>query len=46
MDNRDKWMEKLVKNYKVPSEEPRQPNKKILTEIQKKIILGKDERNG
>ena len=37
----DDWMEKLVKNYQLPSEENADKPKKILTENQKKIILGK-----
>ena len=35
------WMEKLVKNYQLPEETDTQTPKKVLTESQKKIILGK-----
>ena len=37
------WMEKLVKNYRIPEEKPKQKvePKQILTEAQKKIIEGK-----
>jgi hypothetical protein len=37
----DNWMEKLVKNYRLPSETNSQAPKQMLTEAQKKIILGK-----
>jgi hypothetical protein len=35
------WMERLVKNYQLPDEKNTQTPKKVLTESQKKIILGK-----
>jgi hypothetical protein len=42
MDNKtDNWMEKLVKNYQLPTEVNNTTPKKVLTEMQKKIILGK-----
>jgi len=34
----DKWMEKLVENYKIPSKEKTQKTSRILTEEQIKII--------
>jgi hypothetical protein len=37
----DTWMENLVKNYQLPKDEPNSVSTKILTESQKKIILGK-----
>jgi hypothetical protein len=37
----DNWMEKLVKNYRLPAETNSQAPKQMLTEAQKKIILGK-----
>jgi hypothetical protein len=37
----DNWMEKLVKNYQLPEETKSQAPKQMLTEGQKKIILGK-----
>jgi hypothetical protein len=37
----DNWMEKLVRNYQLPEETKKEEPKKILTENQKKIILGK-----
>jgi hypothetical protein len=37
----DDWMEKLVRNYQLPNEPETTTPKKILTEVQKKIILGK-----
>lgn len=36
----DDWMEALVRNYQLPKETQTQP-KTVLTESQKKIILGK-----
>lgn len=35
------WMEKLVKNYQLPEQTQPVTPKKMLTETQKKIILGK-----
>jgi hypothetical protein len=37
----DNWMEKLVRNYQLPDETKSEKPKKMLTESQKKIILGK-----
>ena len=37
----DNWMERLVKNYRLPEETNSQAPKQMLTEAQKKIILGK-----
>jgi hypothetical protein len=37
----DEWMEKLVKNYQLPKDNGEVKPKRILTETQKKIILGK-----
>lgn len=34
----DKWMEKLVENYKIPSKEKTKKASRILTEEQIKII--------
>jgi len=34
----DKWMEKLVENYKIPSKEKTKKTSRILTEEQIKII--------
>jgi hypothetical protein len=36
----DDWMEKLVKNYQLPTEEKVEKPKKMLSESQRKIILG------
>lgn len=38
----DDWMEKLVKNYQLPVESKTEEPKKVLTEAQRKIILGKN----
>jgi hypothetical protein len=37
----DNWMEKLVRNYQLPEETKSETPKKMLTDFQKKIILGK-----
>jgi hypothetical protein len=37
----DNWMENLVMNYQLPQEPNQEKPKKMLTESQKKIILGK-----
>lgn len=39
----EKWMEKLVENYKLPSKEKETKSKRILTEEQLKVI--KDGKN-
>jgi len=38
---KDDWMEKLVKNYKLPDVDVVSKPNTILTETQRKIILGK-----
>jgi hypothetical protein len=37
----DDWMEKLARNYQLPEETDKTSPKTVLTENQKKIILGK-----
>jgi hypothetical protein len=37
----DDWMEKLVRNYQLPEEAKSEKPKKMLTESQRKIVLGK-----
>jgi hypothetical protein len=41
------WMEKLVKNYKVPEETPKQKKEpaRLLKESQLKIIMNRDKPN-
>jgi hypothetical protein len=41
------WMERLVKNYKVPEENPNQKKEpiKLLKESQLKIIMNRDKPN-
>lgn len=42
MNNKqEKWMERLVKNYRIPDEVKTESKKTILNEVQKKIIMGK-----
>lgn len=40
-DKTEDWMEKLVKNYQLPDQTQSTTPRKVLTEAQKKIILGK-----
>ena len=42
-DKQNEWMEKLVKNYRLPEDNPKEKvePKKILKESQLKIILNK-----
>jgi hypothetical protein len=40
-DKTEDWMQQLVKKYKLPDESKPIKPKKILTEMQKKIILDK-----
>lgn len=42
-DKQNEWMEKLVKNYRLPEDKPKEKvePKKILKESQLKIILNK-----
>jgi hypothetical protein len=41
------WMERLVKNYKLPEENPKQKKEpvKLLKESQLKIIMNRDKPN-
>ena len=43
----DNWMEKLAKNYKLPTEQPVVSKEKIslLKESQLKIIMGMDKKD-
>jgi hypothetical protein len=40
--NTDEWMERLVKNYRVPPQSENQGPKKMLKESQLKKILNRD----
>lgn len=44
MEKQNEWMEKLVKNYRIPEEKPKEKvePKQILTEAQKRIINKKN----
>lgn len=47
MDNTTKdWMEKLVKNYKLPEENPQKKKEpvRLLKESQLKIIMNRDKK--
>jgi hypothetical protein len=43
MDKQNEWMERLVKNYRIPEDKPKvkEEPKQILSEVQKKIIASK-----
>ena len=46
-DKQNEWMEKLVKNYRLPEDKPKEKvePKKILKESQLRIIMGRDKKD-
>lgn len=46
-DSTKDWMDKLVKNYRVPEEQPKEKKEpvRLLKESQLRIIMGRDKKD-